>query len=128
MKPWEIFKKRQEEGKKAFFARFKEDDEDSGEITGNSVMANFMRSLKNNPTIGSETYTLYEPEEIIERIKQGLAEGLKSHHCFICKKVINPSYKLIPNKPRTPKIIGKAYFCRKHRKLVSDIFGFNVRY
>ena len=124
----DIFEERRKAQPDRFLAVFGNEESEDDDANDDSPMGVFINAMRENKTAGSDLSALYTGEEIIDLIRKGLEEGLRDCQCFICKRIINPAYKLIPDKPRTPKIIGKATWCRKHRKVVSDIFGFKVRY
>lgn len=115
----DLFEERQDEAKNQFFNSFGDESEEEEEpSTGIGI---FMSNIKENETVGSLAYTLYTPQEIVQKVREAISLKTPSHRCAICKKTINPSFRWI-NTTTIPKLLEKVCFCYRHYKMMPKIF------
>jgi hypothetical protein len=120
-------KKKSEEEKNSFNKLFVSDE---GDIDEEGNLGNMLMAFRKNRTLGSSLDNLYTKQEIIELIRKRKEENLNPQQCTICRKLVNPIYKIIcDDGGKTPKILEKGSFCRRHRReVIAPLFDIKVKY
>lgn len=84
-------------------------------------------AIRDNKLVVGDLDSKYTREEVFEIIRDRISKKYPAHKCFICGKIVNPSYRIVCDDVTTPKLLEKAFFCRRHRfELIAPMFNLKV--